>query len=204
MSDNTFGYSNSGLAQSLNGITSISDGNGASISDGNAIFIDTTTNTATINNNLTIPLTSIITLYGNIFIPAYNITLTPDDIITIGNITGITYDLPTKTTSILGNSIFGTSGALATYTTMRINSDILLYGNINLPTFSSVITPIILNNMLNIINNLNWSSTSSYISTNTNINFGVNGNLYLHPNCYIIQGTSGTGYTSTLTTNLKI
>jgi hypothetical protein len=60
MSDNTFGYSNSGLTQSLNGITSISDGNGASITDGNAIFIDTTTNTITVNNNLTIPLSSLV------------------------------------------------------------------------------------------------------------------------------------------------
>ena len=132
MSDNTFGYSNNGLTQSLNGIASITDGNGASITDGNAIFIDTTTNTATINNNLTIPLSSIITLYGNIFLPAYNITLTPDDIINIGNISGITYNLETNTTSILGNSVFGSSGALAEYTTMRINSDIILPATVNI------------------------------------------------------------------------
>jgi hypothetical protein len=48
--DNIFGYSNSGLTQSLNGISTITDGSGASITDGNAIFIDTNTNTATINN----------------------------------------------------------------------------------------------------------------------------------------------------------
>ena len=216
MSDNTFGYSNNGLTQSLNGITSITDGSGASITDGNAIFIDTTTNTATINNNLTIPLSSLLTLYGNIFLPDYNITLTPNDISAIGNLSGITtrltnvetktndisYDLPSDTTTLTGNTIFGTSGALATYTTMRINSDINLYGNLNLPNFSSVITPTTLNNMLNIINNLNWNSTSSYINTNNLINLGVNGNLYLYPSCYIIQGTPG-AYTSTLATNLK-
>ena len=119
MSDNTFGYSSSGLSQSLNGITSITDGSGASITDGNAIFIDTNTNTATINNNLTIPLSSLITLYGNIYLPAYNITLTPSIMSGIGNLSGLTtrvsnletktfdlsYDTPSDTTTISGNSI---------------------------------------------------------------------------------------------------
>ena len=69
--DTLLGYSNNGLNQSLNGITSFTDGNGASISDGNAIFLDTTTNTETVNNSLTIPAASKIILYGGISLPDY-------------------------------------------------------------------------------------------------------------------------------------
>ena len=174
MSDNIFGYSNSGMTQSLNGISTITDGSGASITDGNAIFIDTNTNTATINNNLTIPLSSLITLYGNIYLPAYNITLTPSDISAIGNLSGLTtrvsnvetkttrlsYDTPNDTTTTLGNTIFGPSG-LATYTTMRINSDIILPSTVNIIQ-NSIITP------TTNLKNLPYLDASSSIQTQIN------------------------------------
>ena len=74
--DNLLGYSNSGLSQSLNGISTISDGDGASISNGNIICLDLNTNTITVNNKLTIPSTSQIYLYGRFFLPDYNTTIT--------------------------------------------------------------------------------------------------------------------------------
>ena len=71
---NILGYSDSD--QTLNGITTITDGDGASISNGNAVFLDTNTNTITVNNILKIPLTSQIYFYGSFYLPdfAYFIT----------------------------------------------------------------------------------------------------------------------------------
>jgi len=111
MSDNLLGYSNSGLSQSLNGISTISDGDGASISNGNAIFLDTNTNTLTINNNMTIPLTSQINLYGCIYLPDYLLLITEtmmNIMYTQNNnheilITGMSYNLSTNTTTFSDN-----------------------------------------------------------------------------------------------------
>ena len=116
--DNLLEYSNSGLSQSLNGISTISDGDGASISNGNAIFLDTNSNTITVNNILTIPLTSLIYLYGGIYLVNNNFTITEAimySMYTKNNshditLTNMTYDSPTNTTSFTDNfSLIGST-----------------------------------------------------------------------------------------------
>ena len=127
MSDNLLGYSNSGLSQSLNGISTISDGEGASISNGNALFLDTNTNTLTINNNMTIPLTSQINLYGCIYLPDYLLLITEtmmNIMYTQNNnheilITGMSYNLSTNTTTFSDNfSLTGSNISINGYLTI--------------------------------------------------------------------------------------
>jgi len=188
MSDNLFGY-NSNSNQSLNGITTISDGNGATISNGNAIFIDVNTNTITINNVLTIPLSSVLSISGNLYFPTLSppLTITPADFNNFyvpglsGRLTSLesktsdlSYDSINDLTIITGNTQFGTSllsiSTCDIYSILNIQNYMNLYGYINLPTYSKAITQQILNYISNLssdaqaqFNNI----TSNYVLTST-------------------------------------
>ena len=144
MSDNLLGYSNSGLAQSLNGISTISDGDGASISNGNLICLDTNTNTITINNVMTIPILSQINLYGGIYLPDFSILINQISMYNMYNDTntnksslnGITYNTTDGTNYLTNNVTF--LGSIVNFgnslQTIRLNinttASLYLYGQI--------------------------------------------------------------------------
>ena len=205
MSDNLLGYSNSGFSQSLNGIDSISDGGGASISNGNAIFLDTNTNTITVNNVLTIPLSSLIYLYGGIYLPVSSTvpvatTITADMMYlmytqnTNSNIllTGATYNSSTSTLNFSNNVSIGSTSGLASQSYFTINSKgtIVLNGSINLPTSGNSIGQTQLNYLTNVTSDIqaqfNAINVSAYqplitssVSFNAN-NIQCNGNLSVY------------------------
>ena len=120
------------------------------ISNGNAIFLDTNTNTITVNNILTIPLTSLIYLYGGIYLPDYATTITESMMYDMYNqntntnvlLTGATYNTSTSTLNFSNNvSIGSTSGlAVQSYFTINPKGTIILNGSINLPTSGNSIS----------------------------------------------------------------
>ena len=176
--DTLLGYSNNGLNQSLNGITSFTDGNGASISDGNAIFLDTTTNTETINNSLTIPAASKIILYGSISLPDYALLITEAMMYSMYTqndshdltLTGMSYDSTSNTTSFIDNITIGMSGGLATQTTFTLKSTVIfnLYGNIYLPTYSINIGQLQLSYLNGLTGNIQNQFNSTLVLTPSN------------------------------------